>query len=177
MLFLKCHIYFHFNKLQILFMSWNNFPWSSSRSEFQWYFKTCRNYKMLIYCQSDQKEHLFSVKFASKYIFTFQMLTHWPLGDLKEILDQLILKLISVTDGLGISVWWNCPQMQITGPHWWWVNTGSGNGLVPSDNKSLAEPIMWWQQAISWFNVNPDLCHHMASLGHTMLTLLMLETK
>ena len=36
-------------------------------------------------------------------------------------------------------------------PHWW-VNTGSGNGLVPVR-----------QQAITWANVDPDLCQHM---GH-----------
>ena len=25
---------------------------------------------------------------------------------------------------------WNCPQMNVIGPHWWWVNIGAGNGLV-----------------------------------------------
>ena len=29
-----------------------------------------------------------------------------------------------------------------TNTHWWWVNTGSGNGLVPSDTKPLPEPMM-----------------------------------
>ena len=29
---------------------------------------------------------------------------------------------------------------------------------------------MIWQQAITWTNVDPDLCRHMASLGHTALT-------
>ena len=37
---------------------------------------------------------------------------------------------------------------------------GSGNGLMPSGNK----------QAITWANVDPDLCHHMASLGHNEST-------
>ena len=26
--------------------------------------------------------------------------------------------------------------------HWWWVNIGSGNGLVPSGNKPLPEPML-----------------------------------
>ena len=38
---------------------------------------------------------------------------------------------------------------------------GSANGLVPSGNESLPEPT----------NVDPDLCHFMASLGHSVLTL------
>ena len=45
--------------------------------------------------------------------------------------------------------------MNVTALHWWWVNIGSGNiGLVPSGNK-----------AITWANVDPDLCRHIASLG------------
>ena len=49
-------------------------------------------------------------------------------------------------------LFWNCIQMN--GPYWWWVNVGSGNGLVPTGNKPLP---------------NPDLCHHMVSLGHNEL--------
>ena len=37
---------------------------------------------------------------------------------------------------------WNCPQVIIAGPHWWWVNIGSGNGWVPSGNKLLPEPVL-----------------------------------
>ena len=29
--------------------------------------------------------------------------------------------------------------------------------------------IAWWHQAISWANVDPDLCHHMASMGQNVL--------
>ena len=50
---------------------------------------------------------------------------------------------------------WNCPDMNITGLHWWLVNIGSGNGLVPSSNKPLPEPVL----------TQPS-CHHMVSLGH-----------
>ena len=37
---------------------------------------------------------------------------------------------------------WNCPQMNITGPFWWWVNIGSGIGLVPSGNQPLPESML-----------------------------------
>ena len=53
---------------------------------------------------------------------------------------------------------WNSPPMTFTGPYLWWINIGSGNGVVPSGNKPLPE------------RVDPDLCHHMASLGHNKLT-------
>ena len=34
------------------------------------------------------------------------------------------------------------PQINVTGPYWWEVNIGSGNGLVSSGNKPLPEPFM-----------------------------------
>ena len=40
---------------------------------------------------------------------------------------------------------WNCPQMNAAGPYWWPVkpvNTGSGNGLMPSGNKPLSQPML-----------------------------------
>ena len=48
--------------------------------------------------------------------------------------------------------------MNVTGLHWWAVSIGSGNGLVPSGNKPLPEPML------------TQICHHMASLGHNELT-------
>ena len=42
-------------------------------------------------------------------------------------------------------------------PHWWSVNSGSGNGLVPTGNKPSSE-LMLTQD-----------CRHMASLGHNEL--------
>ena len=32
--------------------------------------------------------------------------------------------------------------MNVTGLHWWSVNIGSGNGLVPSGTKPLPEPML-----------------------------------
>ena len=39
------------------------------------------------------------------------------------------------------------------------------------DYKPILIQVMAWchQQAISWASVKPDLCRHMASLGHDML--------
>ena len=54
---------------------------------------------------------------------------------------------------------WSCPNMNVTGPRWWSVNIVSGNGLVPS--------------VITWANIDPDICRHMASLGHKVLIDLM----
>ena len=37
---------------------------------------------------------------------------------------------------------WNCYQVNAKTPHWSPVNIGSGNGLVPSGNKPLPEPML-----------------------------------
>ena len=60
----------------------------------------------------------------------------------------VIFKQILVIDGFGIS----CEIALIWILHWWSVvGLGLGN------------------QAITWANVDADLCRHMASLGHTEL--------
>ena len=49
---------------------------------------------------------------------------------------------------------WNCPKGSASRPRLWLVNISSGNGLVPSGNKSLPKPMLthfyvaiWCQQA------------------------------
>ena len=37
---------------------------------------------------------------------------------------------------------WNCYQVNASTPHWSLVNIGSGNGLMPSGNKPLPEPML-----------------------------------
>ena len=37
---------------------------------------------------------------------------------------------------------WICLVVNATIHHWWWVNNGSGNGLVPSGNKPLPDPML-----------------------------------
>ena len=52
----------------------------------------------------------------------------------------------------------NCPPMNVTGLYWRWVNIGSGNGLVPSGNKPLPEPMLtqiniaiWQLVLFNWY--------------------------
>ena len=68
------------------------------------------------------------------------MLTHWPLRNLNKIFRQVIFEQILVIDGWAIScevalMWMS---LDFTGS----VNIGSGNGLVPSGNKPLPEPML-----------------------------------
>ena len=35
-------------------------------------------------------------------------------------------------------------QINVTGSYWRHINIGSGNGLVPSGNKSIPEPMLTW---------------------------------
>ena len=37
---------------------------------------------------------------------------------------------------------WNCPQMNVTGPHWLSVNIGAGNGFVPLSSGPLPDTIL-----------------------------------
>ena len=71
----------------------------------------------------------------------------------------VIFKQILVIDGWGISCEVALIWMSL-GLHWWSVNIGSGNGLVPSGNKPLPEPML---TQIS--------CRHLASLGPNELIL------
>ena len=50
------------------------------------------------------------------------------------------------------------PGMNARGPRRWYVHTGSSNGLLP-----------WCNKPFTWANVDPDLCHHVVSLGHNDL--------
>ena len=82
------------------------------------------------------------------FALNFQ-LTHWPLGNLNGILD--IFKHILVIDEWGIS----CEIALI------WMS------LDFTDDQSTL--VAWRQQAITWANVDQDLCRHMASLGYNEL--------
>ena len=46
--------------------------------------------------------------------------------------------------------WWNCPQMNVSGHYWWWVNIGSGNGLVTSGTKPLPGPVLTYIYVLIW---------------------------
>ena len=45
---------------------------------------------------------------------------------------------------------WNWPNMNVTGLHWLSVNIGLGNGLVPSGNKPLPEPMLTQISVAIW---------------------------
>ena len=53
----------------------------------------------------------------------------------------VIFKQILLIDGWGIYCEIALVWMSL-GFHWWAVNNGSDNGLVPSGNKSLPEPML-----------------------------------
>ena len=63
-------------------------------------------------------------------------LTHSSMENFIKIIFWLIL----VIDGWGILC--EIYQMIVIGPHWRLINIGSGNGLEPSGNKPLTEPMM-----------------------------------
>ena len=51
---------------------------------------------------------------------------------------------------------WNCIHRNATCHDWWLVNISSGNGIVPSSNKPLLEPM--------WTRTSGTLWHHYASM-------------
>ena len=61
----------------------------------------------------------------------------------------LIFQIISVIDSWGIS-YELALMMNGTRPYWWKVNIGSGNGLVPSGNKPLLEPMLTQISVAIW---------------------------
>ena len=83
------------------------------------------------------------------------MLTHWLLGDFKEI---LVFKLILVIDGWSIYCKIVLKWMPID--------------LTDDGKSTLVQVMAWCHQAttITWANVDPDLCRHMALLGLNMIT-------
>ena len=82
------------------------------------------------------------------------MNTGWWGGNSKLVIFKHIWRI----DIFSFSLW-NCLQVNATRPHWWLVNIGSGNGLVPSGTKPLPELMF-----------DSDLYRHMASAGHNELT-------
>ena len=135
-------------------------------------------------------------------------LTHWPLGDLNEILDTVkslisdtlegnkIVDYSDVTPGFNGLAKGNCMMRRESFKFWFWVRLrfygkvifnlilvteswGVSCAIVFrwmsldfTDDKSTLVQVMAWcrQAAITWANVDPDLCHHMVSQGHNELT-------
>ena len=80
------------------------------------------------------------------------LLTHCGLGDFNEILAEYFSSQLEWLMAEILAV-----KLNVTRPYWWSVNIGSGNGLVPSGNKPLPEPML------------TQICGHRVSLGHNEL--------
>ena len=79
------------------------------------------------------------------------LLTHWALGDLTKVSDYIISKFQTHFNDKYLKYFlWNCYQVNATTPHWSLVNIGSDNGLVPSGNKPLPEPVVTQICVVIW---------------------------
>ena len=74
--------------------------------------------------------------------------SHWPLGDV-ILIDNYILQ-ANVMDYVHWHFLWICPLVNVTEHVLWYVNPGSGNGLVSSRNTFLSEPIMTQIDVTTW---------------------------
>ena len=104
-------------------------------------------------------------------VYVIFTLTHCSLGDLDGILKIQIPVLFY--DWYLQIFSWSYLQMIAMGPYWWLISSGSGNGLVPSGNKSLPEPIstqfhatIWhhWPQWVNLLFASDSLWHHKTCL-------------
>ena len=72
----------------------------------------------------------------------------------------------------------NCSQVYATQPHWWYINTGSGNGLVPPGNKPLPDhmltqiyvAIIWCQIYVTILWCPQATSHHLHAYWHRFLS-------
>ena len=78
--------------------------------------------------------------FAHASVIQLCALTHWPLEIWKKV--WICNFQTNFRDWWLRHHLWNCSDMNVTGLHWWSVNIGSGNGLVPLGNKPLPEPML-----------------------------------
>ena len=104
-------------------------------------------------------------------------LTHCPLGDegsnFKSVISKHILQIIFMNTSCETAV---TNAMEC---HWWWVNIGSVNGLMPSGNKRLPDPMLTqiscvydidcamsylWNFSVLWMNTSTNLCSLIAIL-------------
>ena len=71
-------------------------------------------------------------------------------GKFERNMKYVIFKRIFFSDWWLRYLLWSCPNMNVTGLYWWSVNIGSGNGLVPSGNKPLPEPMLTQISVAIW---------------------------
>ena len=91
---------------------------------------------------------LISLRWECNIMHCSVELIYWSLGD-ENVIFKLIhhfkahIKYIHLEQFLYM-----CPQVTVTRPHWSFVNTGSGNGLVPSGNNSYTNKC--WLSSVIW---------------------------
>ena len=75
----------------------------------------------------------------------------------KIMINQIYFRIIFIVyRSMTFSDWrlrhllWKCPNINVTGLHWWSVDIGSGNGLVPLANKPLPEPMLTQISVAIW---------------------------
>ena len=98
-----------------------------------------------------------SVTFRVKSWDLIHVLTQWPLRDMAVILQVWISNpLYRIVAGSLVKLFWGeCHWTSLmTSQHWSWQWLGAVR-----------------QQAITWTNVDQDLCGHMVSLGHDELNI------
>ena len=78
------------------------------------------------------------------------ILTHWPHGVLNEKLVNNLQA--NASDWWMRCLLWNCSQVDVTGPYRWYVNIGSGNGLLALDNKALPGLMLTKMCVAIWHN-------------------------
>ena len=94
-----------------------------------WYYRSC-NPNSAKWCVKDSMAG--SCLLQGGFTTSSVGLTHWSPGVLISMEIDWYLQIF----------WCACPQINVMGPHWWQVNIGSGNGLVPSCDKPLPEPLL-----------------------------------
>ena len=78
------------------------------------------------------------VNASLSFIISHCTLTHYPL----RLLFQMCKFQTQPGDRYHEYPSKQCPTIKASESHWWLVNIGSGNGLVPSGNKPLPEPML-----------------------------------
>ena len=83
--------------------------------------------------------------------------SHWPGANLESALSEVVTDMSHGRCGWNFNCvicWYrivNVVIMNATTPHWWSVNSGAGNGLVPSGTKPLPDPM--WSSSVT------PICH------------------
>ena len=102
-----------------------------------------------VYSDADQRKHQSSASLAfvrGIHRGTVNSPHKWPATRKMFPFDYVIMESVGMVLKYLL---WNCLQIYAVAPYRWKVNSGSGYGLVQSDNKPLPEPILAQIRSIS----------------------------